>query len=442
MNRFSSTSRLAIASVTGLACYILCLGNVSARPIAGDILIHAGRLIDPRTQQVLSNRTIVVRGDRIAEVDEGFIDLPGTVVLDLSRKTVLPGLIDAHVHLTDDDNHYDNPTPTQERSSMEKAVVAATHARSTLESGFTSVRNVGAYGETDLALRDAINRGEIPGPRMWIALEPLGPTGGHSDPANGHGDADNPERKNAIADGPDAYVLAVRDHKRRGATVIKIMPSGGVGTVGDNPNAQLMTDAEILAAISTAHTLGLKVAAHAHSKAAIDASVKAGVDSIEHGTFADSQSLALMKEHGTYLVPTALTNADLLKASALSPNRFNSEMRAKIRDVSAANLDTLARAIRGGVKIAYGTDASGFVGFSDEAEELPILVHAGMTPLQAIQTATTNAADLIGAGGQIGAIAPGFFADIIAVDGDPCLDVTELQHVTFVMKGGKVIFSR
>ncbi len=225
---------------------------------------------------------------------------------------------------------------------------------------------------------------------------------------------------------------------RRGATVIKIMPSGGVGTVGDNPNAQLMTDDEIKAAIDTAHNLGLRVAAHAHGKAAIDAVVRAGVDSVEHGTFSDNATFALMKAHGTFLVPTMLTNYDLLRSVRLNPNRFPPDFAAKIANVSPINLKMVAAAHKAGVKIAYGTDASGFVGFSDEAQEFALLTAAGLTPMQAIQTATSNAAALIGEK-DIGIVAPGSYADIIAVETDPLVDVRSLEHVSFVMKGGVVV---
>ena len=420
-----------------IALWVL-LGAIetSAEPLT---IIHGGTVIDGVSDRPRGPSSIFIRQDKVVEIRSGFVTEAGAEIVDLSDKTVLPGLIDCHTHLTANDNHYTSPLPTQKYGTMDLALFAADHARLMLLSGFTTVRDVGGPGELDLALKQAIDRGAIPGPRMWVALQPIGPTAGHSDPANEHGDVTDPDRPYSVADGKDAIVAMVRDHKRRGATVIKIMPSGGVGSAGDNPTEQLMTDEEIRAAVRTAHSLGLKVAAHAHSKKAIDATIQAGVDSIEHGSFADEGSFALYRRYGAYLVPTMLTNADLLKIATDHPQRYSAATIAKIRQVSPQNIRMVAAAHRAGVKIAYGTDVSGTIGFDEDGQEFALLVNAGLTPMEAIKTATTNAAHLLGAVGSVGSIEPGSYADIIAVGGDPLRDVHTLEKVSFVMKGGAIV---
>ena len=295
--------------------------------------------------------------------------------------------------------------------------------------------------EVRLALKHAIDSGVVIGPRMWVSLEPLSPTGGHGDPTNAL-DPNLPfdplRLAHSVVNGPWEVAAAVRDHHKRGADLIKIMPSGGVGSVGDDPSRQLMSNEEMRAVIDTAHALGLKVAAHAHGKAAIDNAVRLGVDSIEHGSYADAESYRLMKEHGTYLVPTVLVAQRLSELARAHPERMETpEMAAKILPIAPLMRNNLAAAYQAGVRIAYGTDTTGGVlRFGENAQELPVMVAAGMTPMDAIIAATGNAADLIGAADRIGSIRAGRFADLIAVTRDPLADISSLEHVELVMKGG------
>ncbi|MDR3511838.1 MAG: amidohydrolase family protein [Caulobacteraceae bacterium] len=431
-----SIRRAARHAIAGAA---LGLAGLAGPALAGDELIHAGRLIDGTNGPVRTNVSILVHDQRIVAVRDGFVDEAGAVVIDLSHDTVLPGLIDCHEHIISNDNDASNDAPTPHQSDMDLAVVAASNAKAVLMAGFTSIRVVGAPGGADVALKRAINRGALEGPRIWAALEEMGPTGGHSDPANGSDvEMYDPERANFIIDSPDEAVRQVRDHRRRGGDLIKIMPSGGVGSADDDPNEQLMSDAEIAAVVQTAHALGMKVAAHAHGKAAIDAAARLGVDSIEHGSFADAGSFAIMRAHGTYLVPTMLVAHSLREATAAHPHRYSPSIAAKIAEVTPQIDATVGAAYRAGVKIAFGTDTTGVSPHGDNAKEFPLLVAVGMTPKDAIFTATGAAADLLGASRDVGAVTEGHYADIIAVAGDPLADITRMEHVGFVMKGGTV----
>jgi len=323
-------------------------------------------------------------------------------------------------------------------SAMEDAIGSAANARKLLEEGFTTVRNMGSGGGLDLSLKRAIDRGWAVGPRILVSLEPLGPTGGHSDPRNGI-DPDWTDKNwgGSVIDGPIDAMREVREHKRRGADLIKIMPSGGVLSIGDDPKAQLMTNDEIKAVIDTAHSLGMKVAAHAHGKAAIDNAIRLGVDSIEHGTYADAESYKLFIQHGTYLVPTLLVADQVNEMARLHPERLNPSSAQKALEVTPLMKGMFAGAYKAGVKIAFGTDTSAGV----NAHEFSLMVGAGMSTADAIMTATHNAADLLGVSENAGSIQPGRYADLIAVKGDPLKDISVMEHVDWVMKGG-VVYKR
>ena len=400
-----------------------------------DFVIHAGTLIDGIAETPRHQVSITVRDDKIVGVESGYRNPSGATVIDLSGQTVLPGFIDCHVHVSAKLPSRLNATEDRlTHNDIDRAFDGALFARKMLGQGFTTARDAGGGDET-VALRNAIDAGKIPGPRLYVALEPLGPTSGHADPRNGlDGQLGRPDWDNGRVDTPDEARQRVREHKRRGADLIKLMPSGGIASTGDDPRQQLMTNEEMRVAVETAHNLGMKVAAHIYPAPAIENAVLAGVDSVEHGSFATAQTFALMKAHGTYLVPT-LTVYELFYDTArdhpelLTPGTAEKELHND--PLPKRNLPL---AVRSGVKIAYGTD----IGEGDHAMEFGLLVHNGMSPMQAVLAATRNAADLLGVADKVGSIQPGRFADIVAVPGDPLRDVDQLEHVSFVMKGGVV----
>ena len=398
------------------------------------VVVRAGKLLDVRTGKILSDQAIVIVGDRIASAGPAAQVKPesGDRVIDLSQATVLPGLIDAHTHLTGDpkDVGYESLGISVPRETL----IGAKNARITLQAGFTTVRNVGADSFTDVALRDAINDGDVPGPRMLVSGPPLGITGGHCDnnllAPEFHSTADG------VADGIAAVQHKVRENIKYGADLIKICATGGVLSLGDDPQASQYTLEEMKAIVADAHRLGRKVAAHAHGAQGILWAAQAGVDSIEHGSYIDDAAIAEMKKNGTYLVPT-LYLADWFFDNA-ERLHVPEAMIAKGRVVMPMARKNVAHAFASGVKVAFGTDAAVYP-HGLNAREFAVMVKLGLTPLLSIQAATINAADLLGWPDKIGAIEPGKWADLIAVDGDPLQDVTTLEHVKFVMKGGEVV---
>lgn len=401
------------------------------------VVVRAGHVLDVRTGRLLADQLITIDGDTISSIAAAPAgapappSAPGTEVIDLSRFTVLPGLIDAHTHLTGSPEFIGLRGLTL--SVPREALLGARNARLTLEAGFTSVRNVGASGFADVALRDAIDAGDVPGPRMLVSGPALSITGGHCDdnelPSERHLQADG------VADGIAAVQHRVRENVKYGATLIKVCATGGVLSKGDDPRTSQYTLEEMRAIVADAHRLGRKVAAHAHGGDGIKWAVEAGVDSIEHGSFIDDEAIALMKKHGTYLVPTLflqewfLANAERIHAPEYAV--------AKARDIFPHARKNVAHAFASGVKVALGTDSAVYP-HGLNAGELAVYVKLGMTPLQAIQSATINAADLLGWKDKAGALEPGKWADLIAVEGDPTKDVAVTERVKFVMKGGRV----
>ena len=402
-----------------------------AAPAAKTVVIRAGHLLDVRTGKTLANQIVVIQGDKIASVGSDTKVPAGAQVVDLSNATVLPGLIDAHTHVTF------NPNFGYSRLAISvprEALIGARNARVTLEAGFTTIRNLGADGFADVALRDAINAGDVPGPRMLVSGPPLSITGGHADnnllPFEYHAAGDG------VADGVDGVRHMVRRNIKYGSDLIKVMASGGVLSKGDDPQASQYTLEEMKAIVEESHRLGRKVAAHAHGAQAIRWASEAGVDSIEHGSYIDDAAIAEMKKNGTYLVPTLylgdwfLENAERIGTPP--------DLIAKAKEVLPAARKNVARAFAAGVKVGFGTDSAVYP-HGLNAHEFAVMVKLGLTPLQAIQAATINDADLLGWSDKIGTIEPGKWADIVAVDGDPLADVTTLERVKFVMKGGEVV---
>jgi imidazolonepropionase-like amidohydrolase len=419
-----------------LSAFIVSLLSITyswaqTAPASKTVVVRAGHLLDVKTGKTLSNQTIVIQGDKIASVGSDAQIPAGAEVVDLSNATVLPGLIDAHTHLTMTTNF---GYSTLAISIPREALDGARNARVTLEAGFTTVRNVGARGFTDVALRDAINAGDVPGPRMLVSGPPLSITGGHCDedllPFEWHAQSEG------AADGIEAVQHKTREIIKYGADLIKICATGGVLSHGDNPQASQYTLEEMKAIVADAHRLGRKVAAHAHGAQGILWASEAGVDSIEHGSYIDDAAIAEMKKNGTYLVPT-LYLADWFLQNA---ERIGTppELIAKGREVMPAARKNVARAFAAGVKVGFGTDAAVYP-HGLNAHEFAVMVKLGLTPLQAIQAATINDADLLGWSDRVGTLEPGKWADIVAVDGDPLADVTTLERVKFVMKGGEVV---
>jgi imidazolonepropionase-like amidohydrolase len=390
-------------------------------------VIHAGHMLDVKTGKTLNDVWVVVDGGKIVRASTGAEAAAN--IIELPNGTLLPGLIDAHTHLTFDPNFGYQELGI---SIPKEALIGAKNARLTLEAGFTTVRNVGANGYADIALRDAINEGMVPGPRIMASGPALSITGGHCDqnllPYEWHAKSDG------AADGVEAVQHKVREIIKYGADVIKICATGGVLSKGDDPRASQYTLEEMKAIVADAHRLGRKVAAHAHGAQGIAWAAEAGVDSIEHGSYIDDEAIRVMKEHGTYLVPTQYLS-DWMRENATRiglPAMYSEKMKS----VTAVSRQNVTKAIHAGVKIAFGTDAAVYP-HGLNAHEFAVYVQMGMTPLDAIRTATVNAADLLG-WKLIGSIEPGNFADIIAVNGDPTKDVTLLQNPVFVMKDGVV----
>src|SRR6202522_17750 len=406
---------------------------VVAQQASRSVVLHAGHALDVKTGKLLSDQTFIIEDGKIVSAGPATeTKAPADAVrIELPNATVLPGLIDAHTHLT-----YDPRFGYEELgvSVVRSALTGAKNARATLEAGFTTVRNVGAEGYSDVALRDAINAGDVPGPRMLVSGPALGITGGHCDnnllPYEYHATGDG------VADGIAAVQHKVRENIKYGSDLIKICATGGVLSKGDDPQASQYTLEEMEAIVADAHRLGRKVAAHAHGAQGILWASRAGVDSIEHGSYIDDAGIAEMKKNGTYLVPTLYLGDWFLENAAA--NHVPDFYLAKAKAVMPIGRKNIAHAFASGVKVAFGTDAAVYP-HGMNAHEFAVMVKLGLTPLQAIQAATINAADLLGWSGKVGSFDSGAWADIVAVDGDPLKDVTTLERVKFVMKGGEVV---
>jgi imidazolonepropionase-like amidohydrolase len=397
------------------------------------VAVHAGHTLDVKTGKTLADQMILIEDGRIVSSGAAVeAKVPADAVrIELPNATVLPGLIDAHTHLTMEPRFgYDRLAISVPR----EALIGAKNARLTLLAGFTTARNVGASGYSDVALRDSINAGDVPGPRLLVSGPALSITGGHCDnnmlPSEYHATSDG------VADGIAGVQHKVRENIKYGADLIKVCATGGVLSLGDNPQHSQYTLEEMKAIVADAHRLGRKVAAHAHGAEGIRWAAEAGVDSIEHGSYIDDAGITAMKEHGTYLVPTLYLGDWMIDNAGLT--QLPPQLLIKAREVIPAARKNIAHAFSSGVKVAFGTDAAVYP-HGMNAHEFAVMVRLGLTPLQAIQAATINAADLLGWSGKVGTLEPGAWADIVAVDGDPVKDVTTLERVKFVMKGGEVV---
>jgi imidazolonepropionase-like amidohydrolase len=430
-------TRLGAALTVSIMMFGVAVAQTTPKPThdaAKRVVVHAGRMLDVKTGRMLADQAIVIENDKILSVGPASqaSSPPGATRIDLPNFTVLPGLIDAHTHLTGDPSHigYQSLGISVPRATL----TGARNARVTLQAGFTTVRNVGADGYSDVALKDAVNAGDVPGPRMLVSGPALGITGGHCDnnllPYEYH------HTDEGVADGVEHVQQKVREVIKYGADVVKICATGGVLSKGDNPQAAQYTVEEMKAIVTDAHRLGRKVAAHAHGAQGIRWAAEAGVDSIEHGSYIDDDAIAAMKQHGTYLVPT-LYLADWFMENA-ERLRIPDFLMAKAREVLPAARRNVAHAFASGVKVAFGTDAAVYP-HGLNAHEFGVMVKLGLSPLAAIQAGTVNAADLLGWSDRIGSVETGKYADLIAVEGDPTKDVTTLERVKFVMKGGEVV---
>ncbi|WP_369061259.1 amidohydrolase family protein [Caulobacter sp. 73W] len=400
---------------------------------AAPVYVQAGRLLaDPATGKVETNKTVVIDNGRVVRIEDGFTG-QGNVV-DLKDSFVLPGLIDSHVHLTSEQgpsSRMDEVT----QSSAEQAMVGARYAKRTLKAGFTTVADLGGDNEAIFALRKATANGDVAGPRIIAAGSAVSVHGGHGDTNGFREDVMHVLRPESVCSGAEDCRRAVREQVWKGADIIKITATGGVLSNTAAGLAQQFQEDELASIVESAHRMGRKVTAHAHGVDGINAFLKAGGDSIEHGTYLDDASIALFKKNGAYLVPTLMAG-DFVARIASGPNNFFTPAQtAKALEAGPKMLDMARKAHNGGVKIAFGTD-SGVSAHGDNAGEFALLVKAGLTPLEAIQTATVNAAAHFSLNNEIGSLAPGKAGDLIAVKGDPLKDVTVLQHVSFVMKSG------
>jgi imidazolonepropionase-like amidohydrolase len=395
--------------------------------------LRCGKLLDVKTGQLLADQIVVFDEQGKIKTVGAAPAIPSAVKpIDLSGLTCLPGLIDVHTHLTGDpgDTGYKGLGVSVPR----EAIIGAKNAARTVRAGFTTVRNVGAGNFTDVALRDGINEGGIPGPRMIVSGPALGITGGHCDnnllPYEFH------YKEGGVADGPWAVRAKVREVVKYGADVIKVCASGGVLSKGDQPGTPQYTVEELTAIAEEAHKLGRKVAAHAHGTQSIKDAIRAGIDSVEHASLIDEEGITLAKQHGTYLV-FDIYNDDYILAEGEKAGMLHESVE-KEKKIGRQQRENFRHAFQSGAKIAYGTDA-GVYPHGDNAKQFAKMVEWGMKPLDAIQAATINAADLLGWKDQVGSLEAGYYADVIAVKGDPLGDVKVLESVSFVMKGGEVL---
>ena len=417
---------------------------VSARGADEVIAVKAARIFDGKSSALLQNGVVVVEGDKIADAGSN-LPIPSSArVIDLGDATLCPGFMDAHTHLTDDfsGNYNERRLRELDLNVSEQAIRATMFARVTVEAGFTTVRDLGSHFVAshefvDVALRNSINKGLIVGPRMLVATKGIGATGGHFDPTNGYRDflfGREPDYTDGIANGPDEIRKAVRFEVKNGADVIKAAVSGGVLSLTDEVDTPQFTPAEIAALVDESHRLRKKVAVHCHGDQVAREAIEAGVDSIEHGSFMKPETLAMMKKKGTFLTPTLMASEWIMGKI----DNYPPALQAKAKAATAARSDMFRNAVKMGLRISFGTDAAVYP-HGQNAKEFKLMVDLGMKPVDALKSATANDAELLGISQKIGTLEKGKLADVIAVPGDPTMDITATERVSFVMKEGKVI---
>lgn len=407
-------------------------------------VLHAGNIFDPNTKAVLQQKTVVIQQGKITRIENGYLTLSqlklqsnDTKVIDLKDKFLMPGFIDMHVHITDERNPDENPHEWTTLNDSDAAYKVVPFLNRTLEAGFTTVRDLGADHKLIGAIKRSVQKGYIAGPRVIAATSAISATGGHGDFHGYRTEIEEAMGENvAICDGSDDCRRAVRAVVKQGADVIKITATGGVLSNTAAGVGKQLTDDELKAIVETAHSLGRKVAAHAHQADGINAALRAGVNSIEHGSYLDDESVKLFVETGAYLVPTLLAGVSVTEELDVNPN-IPPAIVTKIKEVGPVVEASFKRALKGGVNIAFGTD-SGVSKHGTNAREFELLVKYGMNEADAIVSATKTAAELLGMENQIGTIEVGKWADIVAVSGNPLQDISLLKNVQFVMKEGKV----
>jgi imidazolonepropionase-like amidohydrolase len=421
----------------------LCFG-VSAHAADQSIVLKAARMFDGKSNALVQNAVVIVQGDKIVDAGSNLSIPAGAQVVDLGDATLSPGFMDAHTHLTLDFSGDYNLRRLKELdlNVSEQAIIATAHTRATVEAGFTTVRDlgsrfVGSREFVDVALRNSINKGVIVGPRMLVATKGIGATGGHFDPTSGFRDflfAREPDYTDGIADGPDEIRKAVRFEVKNGADVIKAAVSGGVLSLADEVDTPQLTPAEMAALVDESHRLRKKVAVHCHGDQAAHEAIEAGVDSIEHGSFMKPETLTMMKKKGTFLTPTLMATEWIMSKI----DNYPPALQAKAKAAAAARSDMFRNAVKMGVKISFGTDAAVYP-HGQNAKEFKLMVDLGMTPIDALRSATANDAELLGIAQKVGTLEKGKLADIVAIPGDPTADITATERVAFVMKEGKII---
>jgi len=417
---------------------------IGARAADKVTVLKAARLFDGKSKTLAQNGVVIVQGNKIVDAGSNLPAPPDAQVIDLGDATLSPGFMDGHTHLTLDfsGNYNDRRLKEVDLNVSEQAIIATTHARATVEAGFTTVRDlgsrfVGSKEFVDVALRNSINKGVIVGPRMLVATFGIGATGGHFDPTSGFRDmlfGREPDYSEGIADGPDAIRKAVRFEVKNGADVIKAAVSGGVLSLADEVDTPQLTPAEMAALVDESHRLRKKVAVHCHGDQAAKEAIEAGVDSIEHGSFMKPETLTLMKNKGIYLTPTLMATEWIMSKI----DNYPPALQAKAKAAAAARSDMFRNAVKMGIKVSFGTDAAVFP-HGQNAKEFKVMVDLGMQPIDALKTATGNAADLFGIAQKTGTLEKGKLADVIAMPGDPTADITATERVSFVMKDGKII---